>query len=69
VKRDEPDHYREAVTEDRLRKMLRGATNRNADWREAVRQVAGLWKDRCTSDAEETREMLKKRFTGVYQRR
>ena len=48
--------------------VLEGAAARNADWREAIRAVAGLWRDR--KDIETTsgrlRRSLAKRFKSAY---
>jgi Arc/MetJ-type ribon-helix-helix transcriptional regulator len=49
--------------------LLQTTTEQDEDWREATRGVAGLWKDRAPFDAEEARQALKKRFSGIYRRR
>jgi len=44
--------------------LLERATRESADWREATRAVAGLWRDRADIEgaAGELRRSLKKRF-------
>jgi hypothetical protein len=50
--------------------LLERAAARKADWREAVRAAAGLWRDRTDieKDSAKLRASLKKRFKRAYRR-
>ena len=51
--------------------MLENAARRKADWREATRAAAGLWRDRKDIDAsmENLRQSVRKRFAAVSGRK
>jgi hypothetical protein len=50
--------------------LLEGAARQTADWREATRLAAGLWRDRegVDMDAGELRKSAKRRFPAIYGR-
>jgi len=50
--------------------LLEGTAARKADWREAVRAAAGLWRDRKDIEAVSgrLRGSLKKRFESIYRK-
>jgi hypothetical protein len=50
--------------------LLLQKAEQNEDWRKVTtRAIAGLWRDRSGSDAEEVRRAIEKRFSDVYERR
>ena len=48
--------------------LIEKARQRDADWREATRRIAGLWKDRTDLDEvmQSIRERSKRRFRSTY---
>jgi Ribbon-helix-helix domain len=50
--------------------LLEGAARQTADWREATRMAAGIWRDREGIDeaVAELRKSVKNRFPAVYHR-
>jgi hypothetical protein len=51
--------------------LIDTARREDVDWRQATRDVAGIWKDRTDLDdlAREFRTAVKRRFPSVYGRR
>ena len=49
--------------------LLQTAEENAGDWREATRDVSGLWKGRDASDFAATRDAARARFGGIYKKR
>ena len=46
--------------------LLKGATERADDWRDATRAASGIWKEHDVADFAGAREATKARFGRIY---